>query len=105
LFNTAYENGKKICAVGTSTFRALETASTIPGKIKPYDGWTNRFIFPPYYMQTATNLITNFHLPFSTMLMNVATFGGYDYVMNAYEAALENGYKFGCYGDAMLIVD
>ena len=105
LFNKTYKNGKKICAVGTSTLRALETASTVPGKIKPFEGWTNRFIFPPYNLQTADNLITNFHLPFSTMLMNTATFGGYDYVMKAYTTAVEEGYKFGCYGDAMLIVD
>ena len=105
LFNASYEDGRKICAVGTSTLRALETASTVPGKIKPFEGWTNRFIFPPYTLQTAHSLLTNFHLPFSTMLMNTATFGGYDYVMKAYQSAIEEGYKFGCYGDAMLIVD
>ena len=104
LFNATYEAGKKICAIGTSTWRALETASTVPGKIQSYDGWTNRFIFPPYTMQTADNLLTNFHLPFSTMLMNTATFGGYDFVMKAYETAIQEGYKFGCYGDAMLIL-
>ena len=105
LFNKSYEEGRKICAVGTSTLRALETASTVPGKIKSYEGWTNRFIFPPYNLQTANNLLTNFHLPFSTMLMNTATFGGYDYVMKAYATAIEMGYRFGCYGDAMLIVN
>jgi len=105
LFNATHEEGRKICAVGTSTLRALETASTVPGKIQPFEGWTNRFIFPPYNLQTADNLLTNFHLPFSTMLMNTATFGGYNYVMKAYDAAIEEGYKFGCYGDAMLIVD
>ena len=104
LFNTTYEAGKKICAVGTSTLRALETASTVPGKIKPYEGWTNRFIFPPYTLQTADNLLTNFHMPFSTMLMNVCTFGGYDFVMKTYEKAIADGYKFGCYGDAMLVL-
>jgi S-adenosylmethionine:tRNA ribosyltransferase-isomerase len=104
IFNAAFENGNRICAVGTSTLRALETASTISGKIKPYEGWTNRFIFPPYNLQTAKNLLTNLHLPYSTMLMNVATFGGYQRVMSAYETAIQEGYRFGCYGDAMLIL-
>jgi S-adenosylmethionine:tRNA ribosyltransferase-isomerase len=104
LFNRAYGQSKRICAVGTSTLRALETASTVAGKIKPYDGWTNRFIFPPYNLQTADNLLTNFHLPFSTMLMNVATFGGYNLVMKAYETAINDGYRFGGYGDAMLVL-
>jgi len=104
IFNKAHSEGRRICAVGTSTLRALETASTVPGKIKPFAGWTNKFIFPPYNLQTADHLITNFHMPLSTMLMNVATFGGYNLIMKTYEEAIEKGYKFGCYGDAMLIM-
>ncbi|MDR2684425.1 MAG: tRNA preQ1(34) S-adenosylmethionine ribosyltransferase-isomerase QueA [Prevotellaceae bacterium] len=104
LFNATYEAGKKICAIGTSTLRALETASTVNGKIKPFEGWTNRFIFPPYTLQTSDNLLTTFQMPYSSMLMNVATFGGYDFVMKAYDTALKKGYRFGCYGDAMLIL-
>ncbi|MDR0829347.1 MAG: tRNA preQ1(34) S-adenosylmethionine ribosyltransferase-isomerase QueA [Prevotellaceae bacterium] len=104
LFNSTYEAGNSICAVGTSTFRALETASTVNNRVKPYGGWTNRFIFPPYNTQSADSLLTNFHMPLSTMLMNVATFGGYDLVMKTYETAIKEGYKFGCYGDAMLVL-
>ena len=71
--------------------------------MKTYDGWTNKFIFPPYDFTVATNLVTNFHMPLSTMLMMVAAFGGYDIVLEAYESALKEGYRFGAYGDAMLI--
>jgi S-adenosylmethionine:tRNA ribosyltransferase-isomerase len=73
--------------------------------MKTYDGWTNRFIFPPYDFSVATAMITNFHMPLSTLLMMVAAFGGYDEVMNAYDVALKEGYRFGTYGDAMLIID
>jgi S-adenosylmethionine:tRNA ribosyltransferase-isomerase len=72
--------------------------------VKPFDGWTNKFIFPPYQFAVPNALISNFHLPWSTMLINVAAFGGYENVMHAYEVAIENGYKFGTYGDAMLII-
>ncbi|MDR1543703.1 MAG: tRNA preQ1(34) S-adenosylmethionine ribosyltransferase-isomerase QueA [Prevotellaceae bacterium] len=104
LYNKTLDAGKKICTVGTSSFRALETAATVNGRIKPYGGWTNKFIFPPYSLQTADNLMTNFHAPLSSMLMNVATFGGYEIVMRAYQEAIKEGYRFGCYGDAMLIL-
>ena len=105
LFNKTQEERHKICAVGTSTLRALETASTANGFIKPYEGWTNKFIFPPYQFNTASSLISNFQLPYSTMLMNQTAFGGYDTVMNAYSIAIEEGYKFGPYGDALLILN
>jgi S-adenosylmethionine:tRNA ribosyltransferase-isomerase len=103
-FNAASARENKICAVGTTTLRALETASTANGEIKPFEGWTNRFIFPPYQFTTANCLISNFQLPYSMMLMNQAAFGGYDEVMNAYNIALKEGYRFGFYGDALLIL-
>ncbi|MCQ2349986.1 MAG: tRNA preQ1(34) S-adenosylmethionine ribosyltransferase-isomerase QueA [Paludibacteraceae bacterium] len=105
LFNERYAEGRKICAVGTSTLRALETASTADGIIRPYDGWTYKFIFPPYQFSTANCLLTNFHLSQSTMLMIVASFGGYEKVMEIYNMAVKEGYRFGAYGDAMLILN
>jgi S-adenosylmethionine:tRNA ribosyltransferase-isomerase len=103
-FNEAAARESRICAVGTTTLRAIETASTANGQIKPFEGWTNRFIFPPYQFTTANCLVSNFQLPYSTMLMNQAAFGGYDEVMNAYNIALKEGYRFGFYGDALLIL-
>ena len=103
--NTRRDAGHKIIAVGTSVLRALETTVGMNGHIQAFKGWTNRFIFPPYECTTCDALITNFHLPYSTMLMATAAFGGYEHVMNAYKVAIEEHYRFGCYGDAMLIVD
>ena len=74
------------------------------GHMKTYTGWTNKFIFPPYDFSVASSLVTNFHMPYSTMLMMVAAFGGYELVMKAYNEAVKEGYRFGCYGDAMLIL-
>jgi S-adenosylmethionine:tRNA ribosyltransferase-isomerase len=85
--------------------RVLETAVGADGQLKEYEGWTNKFIFPPYDFRFADALITNFHMPYSTMLMLTAAFGDYDFVMKAYDEALENDYRFGAYGDAMLIID
>ena len=96
--------GNKVFAVGITVIRALETPVTTRAEVKPYDGWTNKFIFPPYAFSVPDALVTNFHLPSSTMLMSVAAFGGYENVMNAYKVALEEGYSFGTYGDAMLII-
>jgi S-adenosylmethionine:tRNA ribosyltransferase-isomerase len=84
--------------------RALETVVGTDGKIKHYDGWTNKYIFPPYEFTVANSLITNFHLPYSTLLMLSAAFGDYDQVMKAYEIAIAEKYRFGVYGDAMLII-
>ena len=103
--NRAKEQGHKVCAVGTSVMRVLETAVGADGLLKEYEGWTNKFIFPPYEFRYADSLITNFHMPYSTMLMLTAAFGGYDLVMKAYDEALEGDYRFGAYGDAMLITD
>ena len=103
--NRTKEAGHRICAVGTSVIKATETAAGTDGLLKEYDGWTNRFIFPPYDFNIADAMIANFYHPLSTLLMSTAAFGGYDLVMKAYELAVENGYLFGCYGDALLIVD
>ena len=102
--NTAKRAGRKVFAVGITTVRALETYVTTTQEIRPFDGWTNRFIFPPYKHSIPDAIITNFHLPYSTMLMNAAAFGGYDHIMNAYKVAMDEGYTFGTYGDAMLII-
>ncbi len=102
--NLKKEEGRSICAVGTTVMRALETVVGTEGKIKAYDGWTNKFIFPPYDFTVANSLITNFHLPYSTLLMLTAAFGDYDRVMNAYDVAIKEGYRFGVYGDAMLLI-
>lgn len=102
--NKAKDNNKQVCAVGTSVMRAIETAVGTDGHLKEFEGWTNKFIFPPYDFSVATSMITNFHLPLSTLLMMTASFGGYDLTMEAYDVALREGYKFGAYGDAMLIL-
>ncbi|MDO4735908.1 MAG: tRNA preQ1(34) S-adenosylmethionine ribosyltransferase-isomerase QueA [Bacteroidia bacterium] len=104
LINNTKAAGKKVFAVGITVVRALETPVTTKHEVKPYNGWTNKFIFPPYQFSIPDALITNFHMPLSTMLMSVAAFGGFDNVMNAYKVALEEGYSFGTYGDAMLII-
>lgn len=103
--NKHRDEGHRVVAVGTSTLRAMETTVSINGHIKPYSGWTNKFIFPPYDFTTADALVTDFHLPLSTMLMVAAAFGGYEKVMAAYKVAVDEGYRFGAYGDAMLILD
>ena len=97
-------NGKKVFAVGVTVVRALETPVTTTKQLKPFDGWTNKFIFPPYSFSIPDAMVTNFHMPGSTMLMSAAAFGGFDNVMRAYKEALNEGYKFGMYGDAMLII-
>lgn len=103
--NTKRDNGNKICAVGTSVLRAMESTVGMNGHIKAYDGWTNKFIFPPYDCTTCDALITNFHMPYSVMLMLTAAFGDYEHVIKAYQVAIEEKYRFGAYGDAMLILD
>jgi S-adenosylmethionine:tRNA ribosyltransferase-isomerase len=102
--NQAHDENRNICAVGVTVMRALETVVGTEGKIKAYEGWTNKFIFPPYEFTVANSLITNFHLPYSTLIMLTAAFGDYDLIMKAYELAIKEGYKFGVYGDAMLIL-
>ncbi|MDE6334366.1 MAG: S-adenosylmethionine:tRNA ribosyltransferase-isomerase, partial [Muribaculaceae bacterium] len=101
--NRANDHAKQVCAVGTSVLRGISAAVSMGGHMKVYEGWTNKFIFPPYDFTVCTSLLTDFHLPYSTMLMMVSAFGGYEHIMHAYEVAIKEGYKFGCYGDAMLI--
>ena len=105
MVNKAKDNGKQVCAVGTSTLRGIASAVSMGGHMKTYTGWTNKFIFPPYDFTVSTALITGFHLPYSTMLMMVCAFGGYQTIMKAYEEAIKEGYGFGAYGDAMLVID
>jgi S-adenosylmethionine:tRNA ribosyltransferase-isomerase len=104
LINEAKDNNRSICAVGTTVIRTLESVTTVTGIVKPFNGWTNKFIFPPYDFMVPNAMVTNFHLPKSIPLMTATAFGGYKNTMNAYKVALKNGYKFGTYGDAMLII-
>ncbi|MFB6343381.1 tRNA preQ1(34) S-adenosylmethionine ribosyltransferase-isomerase QueA [Saccharicrinis sp. FJH62] len=95
---------KNVCAVGTTVMRTLESSVSTDGFLKPYEGWTNKFIFPPYDFSVANSMVSNFHMPYSTLLMMVAAFGGYEQVMDAYSMAVKEKYRFGTYGDAMLII-
>jgi S-adenosylmethionine:tRNA ribosyltransferase-isomerase len=104
IVNKAKEKKKRICAIGTTTMRAIESSVSTTGMLKPYDGWTNKFIFPPYDFSVANCMVTNFHMPESTLLMMVAAFAGYDFMMDAYKQAIKDKYKFFSYGDAMLIL-
>ena len=103
--NKAKQEGHRICVVGITTARATESAVGTDGLLKPFDGWTNKFIFPPYEFGLANAMIANFYHSESTMMMLTAAFGGYEIVYEAYQQAVEKGYKFGCYGDAVLILD
>jgi S-adenosylmethionine:tRNA ribosyltransferase-isomerase len=102
--NDGIERKKKVCAVGTTVMRTIESSVSANGHLKPFDGWTNKFIFPPYDFSVANCMITNFHTPESTLLMMICAFGGYDLVMKAYKEAVEQKYRFYSYGDAMLIL-
>ena len=104
LINKAKEGRHKICAVGTTSMKALETTVSITGKVKPYNGWTNKFIFPPYDFHVADAMITNLHMPQSPMMMMVAAYAGYDFLLEAYREAVDKKYNFFTYGDAMLII-
>ena len=105
IVNRTKEEGHHVCAVGTSVVKATETAVGTDGLLKQFEGWTNKFIFPPYDFGLADSMVANFYHPLSTLLMETAAFGGYELVMEAYDLAVKNGYKFGCYGDAMLILN
>lgn len=98
-------SGHKICSIGNSVLRTLETVVGTNKLITPFEGWTNKFIFPPYDFSVADSLVSNFQLPYTTQLMQTCAFGGYDLIMKAYGIALKEDYRFGCYGDAMLIID
>ena len=102
--NAAKASGHRVCCVGTTSLKALESSVYMSGMIKPYQGWTNKFIFPPYEFLSANALLTNFNPPQSGMLMMACAFGGYDLVMKAYREALNERYRFLPYGDALLIL-
>ncbi len=104
IINKGIKNKKNVCAIGTTSVRTIESSVSSENLLKPFDGWTNKFIFPPYEFSIPNRLITNFHTPYSTLLMMVCAFGGYDFVMRAYEEAVKEKYKFFSYGDAMLII-
>ncbi len=105
IVNEAKDAGHKVCAVGTTVQRTIETAVGTDGHLKEFTGWTNKFIFPPYDFSVANCMVANFYMPYSTLLMLTAAYGGYDLVMKAYKEALKEGYRFGTYGDAMLILE
>jgi S-adenosylmethionine:tRNA ribosyltransferase-isomerase len=104
IVNNAKDKKKRICAVGTTSMRAMETSFSTNQHLQPYEGWTNKFIFPPHEFTVANAMITNFHIPESTLLMMVSAFGGYDLIMKAYKQAIKEKYRFYSYGDAMLIL-
>lgn len=104
LVNETIDAKKRVCAVGTTVMRAIESTVSSNGHLNPYDGWTNKFIFPPYDFSVADSMITNFHTPKSTLMMMVAAFAGYDFLMKAYKEAVKEKYRFYSYGDAMLIL-
>lgn len=104
IVNNAKMNHKQVCVVGTTTMKAVETSVSISGMLKPFKGWSNKFIFPPYDFSIPTSMITNFHLPQSPMLMMTSAFADFDFLMKAYKEAVNEKYRFFTYGDAMLIL-
>lgn len=102
--NSALDNRKRVCAIGTTTMRAMESAVSANGRLKSNQGWTDKFIFPPYEFRIPNALVTNFHMPESTLLMMTCAFGGYDLIMEAYQTAIREKYRFFSYGDVMLIL-
>jgi S-adenosylmethionine:tRNA ribosyltransferase-isomerase len=104
IVNEAKMNKKRVCAIGTTSMRAVETSVSTDNMLKAFDGWTNKFIFPPYDFSIADSLVTNFHTPLSTLLMMISAFCGYDLMMEVYHEAIKEKYKFYSYGDAMIIL-
>ena len=104
IVNNAKANQKKVCCIGTTTMRAIESSVSSNKTLNPYDGWTNKFIFPPYDFSIADCMVTNFHTPKSTLLMMISAFCGHDLMKKAYEEAIKEKYRFYSYGDAMLIL-
>ena len=104
IVNKAKESNRKICSIGTTTMRALESSFTSEGLLKPSEGWTNVFIHPPYDFNIANSLVTNFHLPKTSLLIMLSAFAGYDLAMEAYQKAIKDKYRFFSYGDAMLVL-
>ena len=104
IINNARANKKKVCCIGTTSMRAMESSVSSQRTLNPFEGWTNKFIFPPYDFSLADAMVTNFHMPKSTLLMMGAAFCGHDLMMKAYKIAIEEKYRFYSYGDAMLII-
>ena len=104
IVNTALDNNRRVCAVGTTSLKAIESSVSANGRLKSVEGWTDRFIFPPYDFKIANALLTNFHLPESILIMMTSAFGGYDLIKQAYDVAIQEKYRFFSYGDAMLIL-
>jgi S-adenosylmethionine:tRNA ribosyltransferase-isomerase len=104
MVNRSLDVKKKVCAIGTTTMRTLESSVSANGRLKASEGWTDKFIFPPYEFKICNALLTNFHMPESTLLMMACAFGGYELVMDAYKTAIKEKYRFLTYGDAMLII-
>src|SRR5690606_30937069 len=104
IVNRAIDNKRRVCAVGTTSMRAIESSVSADKRLKPDAHWTSKFIYPTYDFSIAISMITNFHMPESTLLVMVAAFAGYENVMNAYEVAVKEKYRFYSYGDAMLII-
>jgi S-adenosylmethionine:tRNA ribosyltransferase-isomerase len=102
--NKAIENKRRVCCIGTTSMRAIESSVSSNRTLNPYDGWTNKFIFPPYDFSIANCMVTNFHTPKSTLLMMISAFCGHDLMKKAYEEAVKERYRFYSYGDAMLIL-
>lgn len=104
MINKAKQNNRKVCAIGTTTMRALESSITTEGLLKPQQDWSNIFIHPPYDFHIADSLVTNFHLPKTSLLILLTAFMGYELTMDAYKRAIKEGYQFFSYGDAMLVL-
>jgi len=102
--NKGKTNHKRVCAIGTTAMRSIESAVSASSQLKVAEGWTNKFIFPPYEFNIANSMITNFHLPKSSLVIMVAAFGGYELIMDAYQEAIKEKYRFFTYGDAMMII-
>lgn len=103
IVNAAKDANKNVCAVGTTVLRTTESSVSTNARLKPFEGWTNKFLFPPYDFKIANRMISNFHMPYSTLLMTVAAFGGYELIMDTYQEAIKEKYNFGTYGDALFI--
>lgn len=105
IVNRAKDLNSNICAVGTTVLRTTESSVSTDNRLNPYAGWTNKFLFPPHDFKIANRLVSNFHMPYSTLLMTVAAFGGFDLVMDTYQKAIKEKYRFGTYGDALFIIE
>ena len=104
IVNNAKRNKRRVCAIGTTSMRAIETSVSTDGYLNSFDGWTNKFIFPPYEFSIADSLVTNFHTPLSTLLMMISAFCGHELMTKAYKEAIKEKYRFYSYGDAMFII-